>query len=127
MANSGDPGDPVVENGVAADGLTFTLLQSDGANLATNESDIGIVLVSLDIGGSGHQHGGHPDSYDRDRSEEQAMRTVRRFVKEESGMTMGLAIIMILLLGVMGAGLLTFVSRDLNTVIEENRGRGLLR
>lgn len=40
------------------------------------------------------------------------MRTVRRFVKEESGMTMGLAVIMILLLGVMGAGLLTFVSRE---------------
>jgi hypothetical protein len=36
---------------------------------------------------------------------------------------MGLAVIMILLLGVMGAGLLTFVSRDLNTVIEENRGQ----
>ena len=51
------------------------------------------------------------------------MRTVRRFVRDESGMTMGLAIIMILLLGVMGAGLLTFVSRDLNTVIEENRGQ----
>ena len=51
------------------------------------------------------------------------MRTMRRFMKDESGMTMGLAVIMILLLGVMGAGLLTFVSRDLNTVIEENRGQ----
>ena len=51
------------------------------------------------------------------------MRTARRFVKDESGMTMGLAIIMIVLIGVMGAGLLTFVSRDLNTVIEENRGQ----
>src|SRR5215212_4974748 len=38
-------------------------------------------------------------------------------------MTMALAIIMILLLSVMGAGLLTFVSRDLNVVIEENRGQ----
>src|SRR3712207_1032998 len=47
-ANSDDLGDPVVEN-VAANGLTFTLLQSDGATLATDESDIGIVLVSLDI------------------------------------------------------------------------------
>jgi hypothetical protein len=47
-ANSGDLGDPVVED-VAANGLTFTLLQSDGATLATDESDIGIVLVSLDI------------------------------------------------------------------------------
>ena len=48
---------------------------------------------------------------------------MRRFVTDESGMTMGLAVIMILLLGVMGAGLLTFVSRDLNTVVEENRGQ----
>ena len=51
------------------------------------------------------------------------MRTVRRFVRDESGMTMGLAMIMILLLGVMGAGLLTFVSKDLNTVVEVNRGQ----
>ena len=51
------------------------------------------------------------------------MTMVRRFVNDESGMTMGLAVIMILLLGVMGAGLLTFVSRDLNTVVEENRGQ----
>jgi hypothetical protein len=51
------------------------------------------------------------------------MKTVRRFVRDESGITMGLAIIMIVLLGVMGAGLLTFVSRDLNTVVEENRGQ----
>jgi len=47
-ANSDDLGDPVVED-VAANGLTFTLLQGDGATLATDESDIGIVLVSLDI------------------------------------------------------------------------------
>ncbi len=47
-ASSDDLGDPVVED-VAGDGLTFTLLQSDGATLATDESDIGIVLVSLDI------------------------------------------------------------------------------
>ena len=38
-------------------------------------------------------------------------------------MTLGLAIMMIVLLGVMGAGLLTFVSRDLSTVVEENRGQ----
>jgi hypothetical protein len=36
---------------------------------------------------------------------------------------MALAIMMILLLGVMGAGLLTFVSRDLNTAVEQNRGQ----
>jgi prepilin-type N-terminal cleavage/methylation domain-containing protein len=44
LTNSG----PVVEN-VPLNGLTFTLLQSDGATLATDEGDIGIVLVSLDI------------------------------------------------------------------------------
>lgn len=38
-------------------------------------------------------------------------------------MTMGLAIIMIVLVGVMGAGLLTFVRRDLEAVIESNRGQ----
>jgi hypothetical protein len=44
-------------------------------------------------------------------------------VNGESGMALPLAIIMIVLLGVMGAGLLTFVSRDLNTVVEQNRGQ----
>jgi hypothetical protein len=48
---------------------------------------------------------------------------MRQFVKDESGMTMALAVIMILLLGVMGAGLLTFVMRDLNTVVEQNKGQ----
>jgi len=47
-ANSDELGDPVVED-VVANGLTFTLLQSDGATLATDEGDIGLVLVSLDI------------------------------------------------------------------------------
>jgi hypothetical protein len=47
----------------------------------------------------------------------------RRFVKEESGMTMGLVVIMIVLIGVMGAGLLTFVQRDLENVVEVNRGQ----
>jgi len=51
------------------------------------------------------------------------MRIARRFVTDESGMTMALAVIMIVLIGVMGAGLLTFVSKDLNTVTEENRGQ----
>jgi hypothetical protein len=49
--------------------------------------------------------------------------TMRRFVKDESGMMLGLAMMMILLLGVMGAGLLTFASKDLNTVVEANRGQ----
>ena len=47
----------------------------------------------------------------------------QRLGRDESGMTMGLAIVMILLISVMGAGLLTFVSRDLNSVVEENRGQ----
>jgi hypothetical protein len=51
------------------------------------------------------------------------MRTVRRFAKDESGMTLALAMMMILLTGVMGAGLLTFASKDLNSVIEANRGQ----
>lgn len=46
-----------------------------------------------------------------------------RLIREESGMTMGLVIIMIVLIGVMGAGLLTFVSTDLNTVVEVNQGQ----
>ncbi len=48
---------------------------------------------------------------------------VQRFLRDESGITLGLAIMMILLISVMGAGLLTFVSRDLNTVVETNRGQ----
>jgi hypothetical protein len=48
---------------------------------------------------------------------------IRRLVRDEAGMTMGLAIMMIVLISVMGAGLLTFVSRDLNTVVEVNRGQ----
>jgi hypothetical protein len=48
---------------------------------------------------------------------------VQRFLRDESGITLGLAIMMILLISVMGAGLLTFVSRDLNTVLETNRGQ----
>jgi hypothetical protein len=46
-----------------------------------------------------------------------------RLVREESGITMGLVVVTILLIGVMGAGLLTFVQRDLQTVIEVNRGQ----
>jgi hypothetical protein len=51
------------------------------------------------------------------------MRMARRFVDDESGMTLALAIIMIVLIGAMGAGLLAFVNRDLVTVVEENRGQ----
>src|SRR5215212_2062163 len=48
---------------------------------------------------------------------------MRRFAKDESGMTMALAVMMIALIGVMGAGILTFVTRDLNSVIEVNAGQ----
>ena len=51
------------------------------------------------------------------------MRAVRRFVDDESGMTLAFAMIMIVLIGAMGAGLLAFVNRDLFTVIQENRGQ----
>jgi len=51
------------------------------------------------------------------------MVTARRFVKDESGMTLSMAMIMIVLIGAMGAGLLTFVMTDLNTVTEQNRGQ----
>ncbi len=51
------------------------------------------------------------------------MKTARRFLDDESGMTLPLAMIMIVLMGVMGAGLLAFTNRDLNTVVEENRGQ----
>lgn len=51
---------------------------------------------------------------------------IERLFKDESGMTMGLAVIMIVLIGVMGAGLLTFVSTDLNAVVEVNQGQKAL-
>src|SRR5918997_6108878 len=48
---------------------------------------------------------------------------IQRFIKDESGMTMGLAMIMVLIIGVMGAGLLAFANANLNTVVEANRGQ----
>ncbi len=51
---------------------------------------------------------------------------LRRLVKDESGVALGLAVIMILLIGVMGAGLLTFVRQDLLTVVEVNQGQKAL-
>lgn len=48
---------------------------------------------------------------------------MRRLAKEEGGMTMGLVVIMIVLIGVLGAGLLTFVRTDLTTVVEANQGQ----
>jgi hypothetical protein len=51
------------------------------------------------------------------------MRTARRLVKGEAGMTLGLAMVMILLIGVMGVGLLTFANKNLSTTLEVNRGQ----
>lgn len=48
------------------------------------------------------------------------------FVKllgDESGVAMGLAVIVIVLIGVMGAGLLVFVGNDLEAVVEVNQGQ----
>ncbi|MBA2534971.1 MAG: hypothetical protein H0V21_08160 [Rubrobacter sp.] len=44
------------------------------------------------------------------------------YLREEKGMALGLAIIVVVVIGVMGAGLLTFVSTDLQAVVAVNRG-----
>src|SRR3954470_12706720 len=51
---------------------------------------------------------------------------LHRLVKDESGMTMGLTVIMIALIGVMGAGLLVFVRNDLEAVVQVNQGQRAL-
>jgi hypothetical protein len=38
---------------------------------------------------------------------------IRRLLREERGMALGLAVIVVVIVGVMGAGLLTFVATDL--------------
>ncbi len=48
---------------------------------------------------------------------------LQRLIRDESGMTMGLTVIMMVLVGVMGAGLLVFVQRDLESVVENNQGQ----
>ena len=48
---------------------------------------------------------------------------LQRFLKDESGMALALAVITVVLVGVMGAGLLVFVNTDLNSVVEGNRGQ----
>lgn len=48
---------------------------------------------------------------------------IGRLARDESGMTMGLTVIMVVLIGVMGAGLLVFVQRDLSAVVEVNQGQ----
>jgi Tfp pilus assembly protein PilX len=47
---------------------------------------------------------------------------IRRLLSEERGMALGLAIIVVVIVGVMGAGLLTFVATDLEAVVAVNRG-----
>jgi Tfp pilus assembly protein PilX len=47
---------------------------------------------------------------------------VARLLSEQRGMVLGLAIIVVVVVGVMGAGLLTFVSADLQAVAAVNRG-----
>ena len=47
---------------------------------------------------------------------------IRRLLSEERGMALGLAIIVVVTVGVMGAGLLTFVATDLEAVVAVNRG-----
>jgi Tfp pilus assembly protein PilX len=47
---------------------------------------------------------------------------IEQLPREERGMALGLAIIVVLVIGVMGAGLLTFVSTDLQAVVAANRG-----
>jgi Tfp pilus assembly protein PilX len=47
---------------------------------------------------------------------------IRHLLSEERGMALGLAIIVVVIIGVMGAGLLTFVATDLQVVVEVNRG-----
>src|SRR5215210_6873781 len=47
---------------------------------------------------------------------------IETLLREERGMALGLAIIVVVIVGVMGAGLLTFVATDLQAVMEVNRG-----
>ena len=51
---------------------------------------------------------------------------VRRFIRDESGIAMGLTVMIVLLIGVMAAGLLAFVACDILSVIEENKGQKAL-
>jgi Tfp pilus assembly protein PilX len=47
---------------------------------------------------------------------------IRRLPHQERGMALGLAIIVVVIVGVMGASLLTFVATDLEAVLAVNRG-----
>jgi type II secretory pathway component PulK len=47
---------------------------------------------------------------------------IQRLLTEQRGMTLGLAIIVVVIVGVMGAGLMTIVATDLEAVVAVNRG-----
>jgi hypothetical protein len=51
---------------------------------------------------------------------------LERLAKGESGVVMGLAMILVVLIGVMGAGLLVFVRSDLEAVVKVNQGQRAL-
>lgn len=48
---------------------------------------------------------------------------IGRLVRDESGIAMGLAVIVVVIVGVMGAGLLVFVRNDLEAVVQVNQGQ----
>ncbi|HEX5850355.1 MAG TPA: hypothetical protein VFY59_14255 [Rubrobacter sp.] len=52
---------------------------------------------------------------------------ITRLRREERGMVLGLTIIIVLVVGVMGAGLLTFVSADLQSIVAVNKGEQALQ
>ena len=47
---------------------------------------------------------------------------IRRLLREERGMALGLAVIVVVIVGVMGAGLMTIVATDLESLVAVNRG-----
>jgi len=47
---------------------------------------------------------------------------IQRLLTEQRGMALGLAIIVVVIVGVMGAGLMTLVATDLEAVLAVNRG-----
>jgi hypothetical protein len=51
---------------------------------------------------------------------------MKRLIKEESGMAMAIALMVMVIIGVMGAGLLVFVTTDLGSVVESNQGQKAL-
>lgn len=48
---------------------------------------------------------------------------MHRLVRDESGIAMGLAVVLVVVIGVMGAGLLVFVRNDLEAVVTVNQGQ----